>query len=406
MTRYGRSPWLDGFPRSRVPAYPHHRGQMQADAVIVGGGLTGCATAYALAMAGMKTVLLEAAQIGRGNTAFSSGWISEDPGVPFAQLEKAVGLRRARYAWQSWRRAALDFSALLRRLDIKCHLESTPTVTIAATPEQLARLRKDQKARVAAGIETPFLTGRVIKAETALDASGGLRGRDSARLDPYRACIGLAGEARDRGVKMFERSPVRRITFTRKHADVFTAGGAIRTRRVVVTIGMPTATLFRSLARHFWFRSTYLAMTEPVPARLRQQLGRRASTVRDSVEPQHIVQWVDENRMLICGADAEAPPARQRDKVIVQRTGQLMYEMSTLYPAISGIQPAYGWMADYARTDDGLPYIGAHRNFPHHLFSFGDSSRGVTGSFLASRILLRQCSGEMDPSDEAFGFHR
>ena len=406
MTRYGRSPWLDGFPRSRVPAYPRHRGALQADAVIVGGGLTGCATAYALAMAGMKTVLLEASQIGRGNTAFSSGWISDDPGVSFANLEKTVGLRRARHAWQSWRRAALDFSALLRRLDVKCHLQSTPTVTVAANAEQLARLRKEQKARLAAGIETPFLTGRVIKAETGLDASGGLRGRDSARLDPYRACVGLAGEARERGVKIFERSPVRRITFTRKHADVFTAGGAIRTRRVVVTIGMPTATLFRSLARHFWFRSTYLAMTEPIPARVRQQLGRRESTVRDSAEPPHIVQWVDDDRLMICGADAEAPPVRQRDKVIVQRTGQLMYEMSTLYPVISGIQPAYGWMADYARTDDGLPYIGAHRNFPHHLFAFGDSSRSVTGSYLASRILLRQCSGEMDPADEAFGFHR
>ncbi len=406
MTRYGRSPWLDGFPRSRVPAYPRHRGALQADAVIVGGGLTGCATAYALAMAGMKTVLLEASQIGRGNTAFSSGWISDDPGVSFANLEKTVGLRRARHAWQSWRRAALDFSALLRRLDVKCHLQSTPTVTVAANAEQLARLRKEQKARLAAGIETPFLTGRVIKAETALDASGGLVGRDSARLDPYRACVGLAGEARERGVKIFERSPVRRITFTRKHADVFTAGGAIRTRRVVVTIGMPTATLFRSLARHFWFRSTYLAMTEPIPARVRQQLGRRESTVRDSAEPPHIVQWVDDDRLMICGADAEAPPVRQRDKVIVQRTGQLMYEMSTLYPVISGIQPAYGWMADYARTDDGLPYIGAHRNFPHHLFAFGDSSRSVTGSYLASRILLRQCSGEMDPADEAFGFHR
>ena len=43
----------------------------------------------------------------------------------------------------------------------------------------------------------------------------------------------------------------------------------------------------------------------------------------------------------------------------------------------------------YARTADGLPYIGPHRNFPHHLFAFGDSSHSVTGAYLASRILLR-----------------
>jgi glycine/D-amino acid oxidase-like deaminating enzyme len=90
----------------------------------------------------------------------------------------------------------------------------------------------------------------------------------------------------------------------------------------------------------------------------------------------------------------------------VQRTGQLMYELSTLYPDISGIQPAYGWAADYARSGDGLPCIGAHRNFPHHLFAFGDSSHTITGAYLASRIMLRQHFEEMDPADEVFGFHR
>lgn len=406
MTRYSRSPWLDQFPKSRVPAYGPYRGARQADAVIIGGGLTGCATAYALAMAGMKTVLLEAGLIGRGNTAYSSGWISDDPGVSFAELEKAIGLRRARYAWQSWRRAALDFSALLRRLQIKCQLQPASTITVAATPEQLTRLRKDQKARVAAGLESPFLPSRVVKAETAIDAAGALRGRDSARIDPYRACVGLAAEAARRGVDVCERSPVRRVTFTRKYADVIVERGTIRTRRVVVATGMPTATLFRSLARHFWFRSTYLVMTDSIPARVRQHLGRRTSIVRDSADPPHLVEWVAGDRMIVTGADAETPPPRHRSKIIVQRTGQLMYELSTLYPEISGIQPAYGWTADYARTFEGLPYIGAHRNFPFHLFAFGDSSRSVTGSYLASRVLLRQCSEEMDPADEAFGFHR
>ena len=81
-----------------------------------------------------------------------------------------------------------------------------------------------------------------------------------------------------------------------------------------------------------------------------------------------------------------------------------MYELSMLYPDISGIQPEYGWEVPYARTSDGLPYIGPHRNFPHHLFAFGDSSHTVTGAYLASRILLRHHLGELDPADEVFGF--
>ncbi|PYQ78080.1 MAG: hypothetical protein DMG01_12470 [Acidobacteria bacterium] len=396
MTKYGRSPWLDAFPTSRVPAYPRHRGDMQTEAVIVGGGLTGCTTAYAFAAAGLKVLLLEADQIGRGATAYSSGWIAEEPGVAFADLEKAVGLRGARYAWQVWRRAALDFISLLRRLDIKCHLEERGSAIVAATTEQAARLKRDQKARREAGLDVSMMNARAIKTDLGLDASAAIRRKHGATLDPYRACVGLAAAAADRGAVLSERSPVRQITFNRKIATVMTANGRIRTRRVVVATGMPTP-LFKALARHFWFHTTYAVETEPVPAKIRQQIG---------AQPPHIIRWIDDDRILITGADSEAIAPRLRDKVIVQRTGQLMYELSTLYPEISGIRPDYGWAADYARTAEGLPYLGPHRNYPHHLFAFGDSSRSVTGAYLTSRILLRHHSGELDRGDEVFGFHR
>ena len=54
MTKYGRSPWIDRFPKSRIPSYPRFRGPLDVDVAIVGGGLTGCATAYAFAAAGVK----------------------------------------------------------------------------------------------------------------------------------------------------------------------------------------------------------------------------------------------------------------------------------------------------------------------------------------------------------------
>src|SRR6185312_9768933 len=119
MTKYGRSPWIDQFPKSRVPAYRRHRGALQRDVVIVGGGLTGCAAAYAFAAAGVKVTLLEGDRIGRASTGAAAGWIADEPGVDFLALEKTAGRRTARHAWQAWRRAALDFSALLRRLDVK-----------------------------------------------------------------------------------------------------------------------------------------------------------------------------------------------------------------------------------------------------------------------------------------------
>jgi glycine/D-amino acid oxidase-like deaminating enzyme len=406
MTKYGRSPWIDQFPKSRVRTYPRHRGALSRDVVIVGGGLTGCATAYAFAAAGVKVVLLEEAQIGRGGTGAASGWISEEPGIDFVALEQAIGRRAARHAWQAWRRAALDFSALLKRLDVKCRLQPQDTLTVAATPEQSARLKREQKARRGASLDAALMLPRAIASETALTAFGALRTKGGATIDPYRACAALAAAAAQRGAQVFERSPVNKIAFTRKTAEVITAGGPIRANKVIVATGVPTR-LCASLARHFWFRSTHLALTEPVAAKVRQRLGRRAAVIRDVAQPPHVIRWVDD-RLLVCGADADAATgvvsSAQRDKLIVQRTGQLMYELSTMYPDISGLPPAYGWAAAYARAADGLPHIGAHRNFPHQFFAFGDGSHSVTAAYLASRILLRCYEEEPDAADDTFGF--
>ena len=57
----------------------------------------------------------------------------------------------------------------------------------------------------------------------------------------------------------------------------------------------------------------------------------------------------------------------------MQRTGQLMYELLMMHPAISGLQPEYGWEMVYGETADGLMYIGPHRNYPRHLFALGSS---------------------------------
>ncbi len=404
-TRYGHSPWVDRFPKSRVPSHAPHRGHLDVDAVIIGGGLTGCAMAYVFAAHGVKVALVEAERLGRGSTASEAGWVADDPGIGFAEVEKALGLRAARRAWQAWRRAALDAATLVRRLDLTCHLENRAALLVAATPEQAARLTREHKARRAAGIDAPLVNARAVAGETALAAAAAIRTRDTATLDPYRACLGLAAAAAARGATLYERSPVKAIAFDRKTADLRTAGGTIHARRIIVATGVPTL-LFKGLQRHFWFRRRYLALTEPVPARIRHHLGPRAAVVRDMAEPPHVVRWMDGERLLVAGADAEAPPDRLRAHTIVQRTGQLMYELSTLYPEISGLQPSHGWDAAYARTADGLPYIGPHRNYPHHLFAFGDASHGVTGAFLASRMLLRHHLGAADAADDVFGFNR
>ncbi|HVB37755.1 MAG TPA: FAD-binding oxidoreductase [Vicinamibacterales bacterium] len=406
-TRYGVSPWLHGFPKSRQPNHPRHRGHLDIDVAIVGGGLTGCATAYAFAAAGVKVALFEQDRIGQGSTAFTGGTIAADPGLDFAVLEKLHGRRAARHLWQAWRRAALDAVATLRRLRVPCRLVPRDELWIAARDAaQEKRVRRDWQARRAAGVEASLVQGMALTREVATSASVAIRTRGHAQVDPYRACLGLASAAAKRGTQIFERSPVGRIRFGRRDVSLQTDGGTVTAGRVIVATGLPTPE-FKSLRRHVRPVDTYLVMTGPVPAAVRKSAGRPSTMLRDSHEPAHYLRWEDENRRIVfAGAGQDAVPARLIEKTLVQRTGQLMYELSLLYPAISGLQADYGWSVTGGQTADGLPYIGPHRNYPHHLFAFGQAGHGIAGSFLASRLLLREHLGTPSKADELFAFTR
>jgi glycine/D-amino acid oxidase-like deaminating enzyme len=92
--------------------------------------------------------------------------------------------------------------------------------------------------------------------------------------------------------------------------------------------------------------------------------------------------------------------------VVVQHANELMYQLTTLYPAISGLQPEWGWGVLTYGSPDGLPVVGPHRNFPRHLFALGHGHHGAGVAWLAARVLLRAFLGEPAKGDEFFGFGR
>ena len=83
-----------------------------------------------------------------------------------------------------------------------------------------------------------------------------------------------------------------------------------------------------------------------------------------------------------------------------------MYELSTIYPPVSGARAEWAWTTAFDDTVDGLPYIGPHRNFPRQLFALGHGRHGDGVAWLAARVLLRQFMAEPAKGDEHLGFAR
>ena len=398
--------WLDRFPRSRRPSYPILRGQLDTDVVIVGGGLTGCACAASFAAAGVRVVLVEADRIGGGSTAGALGLVREDFDASFQATSTAYGLRASRSLWQSMRRASLDFAAALRRYDIRCDL--APQDLFRVAPRQadaVKQLRREYDARRQAGLDHSWLTAAALSRETAIEGGGAIRTRGFA-IDPYRACVGLAAAASDRkNAQLFERTAVRRIRANRKRVEVTTAKGALTAQAVVIATSATLPDL-RALRRHLRPHHGYAVVTESLPAAVRRELGTRAAAIRDAATPPHFLRWLKDDRVLFAGADQVPVAERARARTLVQRSNQLMYELSTIYPAISGAMPEWTWDFGHDETVDDLPYVGLHRNFPRHLFALGHGRHGAGIAWLAARVLLRLFQGAPDKGDELLGFAR
>jgi glycine/D-amino acid oxidase-like deaminating enzyme len=398
------SPWLDRVPAKKRPVHPPFKGNEHAPLVIIGGGLAGVMTAYACAAAGSTVVLLEADRLGSGGSGRSNGVCAGEAGLSFADLEAADGRKTARAHADHARKAVRDLAATVKRLGFKADFEVLDALRMVPAGWPARDLQLEAQARRAAGLEVAWQGASVATKATGADSAGAVRLTPWAQCDPYRLVLGFAAAAAARGARIFERTTVKTIAFDRKVATVITRGGTLVSPCVIHATGEPTA-LVKGLKRHFAFEARAVALSDVLPPAVRKEVGPRSAIVCDIDRPPHTIRWTADHRVLIAGADGDRPAARNEQKAHVQRTGQLMYELSRLYPAISGVPPAFGWSLPLAHATDGGLYAGPHRNFPHQLFAFG-TAHDPARAFLASRILLRHVVGEATAADEHFGFAR
>lgn len=406
MPGYGSPFWADRTAPNRRRAYPKLRGRHTADAVVIGGGLTGACAAYVLAAGGLNVMLVDANRVAGGSTAGSLGAIVPEPDGWYARTEPLAGKRSTRVGWKDASRSAAEFAAAMRKLGIKCDLKPATYLINSREPDEASALRKEQAIRRVGGVPASWVTPASARSETGLDSTGALGMGRAFTFDPVRGALGLLVAAEAQGARIFEGSTVRRTTFTRKDANVILAGAEIRTKAVVVATGEP-GSVFGQLRRHVRRQSGAVVVTEPFTAAMRRESGRHASIVAGaSAENRHWLRWLPDDRAMFAGALTKLLPPRLEDKSLVQKTAQLMYELSVRYPVMSGLPARWSWNTEVVTTPDGLPWIGPHRNYPFHFFSLAFGWHGDGLAWHAARAALRYFTGKATPDDDALSFAR
>jgi len=147
-------------------------------------------------------------------------------------------------------------------------------------------------------------------------------------------------------------------------------------------------------------------VTQPLNAEMRREAGSRGYSLVERGESSRFLRFLADDRVLFAGVEVKTQPERVREKLMVQRAGQLMYELSLHYPSISGLKAEWAWSLPVVSTLDGLPWVGLHRNYPFHFFGIALGWHGDSISWFTAKAAARHFTGETRTGDDAFTFLR
>ena len=295
--------WLDrpGAPAGRPPL----EGVVEADLVVVGGGLTGLWTALQAAEEGKRVVLLEGEQLAFGASGRNGGfcvaslthgienglarWPGELPALERLGRENLAGIR-----------AAID------RHGIACDWEETGVIDVATAPHQLEWLAEGAELSRRHGWDAELLDAAAVRAHVDSPTYlGGVWTRDgSALVDPARLCWGLARAIEAAGGAVHEATPVTAIGRDGGGVRADTPAGRVLARRALLaTSAFPP--LVRAIRRYVVPVYDYVLVSEPLSEAQRDAIGWRGRQGLSDVTNQfHYYRQTADHRILWGGYDA------------------------------------------------------------------------------------------------------
>jgi glycine/D-amino acid oxidase-like deaminating enzyme/nitrite reductase/ring-hydroxylating ferredoxin subunit len=253
--------------------------RLSADAVVVGGGISGLMVAERLSAAGRSVVVVEAGRVGSGTTGSSTAKVTALHGATYHQLARVRGAEVAAVYAEANQLAVEDYQRLVDEHGLDCTWSRDDAYTYTTEESSLATIRAEADAAAAAGLPAEFVE------QTSLPASvgvvGAVRCGAQAQFDPLRFVHGLAGVLVRRGVRIVEGARVASVEEGPPHA-VLAAGARIEAPVVVLATLLPVHDPGLLFARITPVRSYALAATlrSPVPTGMHLSVDSPSRSVR------------------------------------------------------------------------------------------------------------------------------
>ena len=382
--------WLDTSEPFRSAAAGPVQGR--CDVAVIGGGLTGCAAALALAKKGARVVLLEAETIGHAASGRNGGMcnngFAQDYGAMSAKLGKDVADR----LYRAFDAGVDTVERLVKAEQIDCSFARVGKIKLAAKPEHYDKLARSQ-ALLAAGVDpdTVMVSRAQLIDEVGSDRfHGGLIYRKSAGMHVGRFVRGLAEAAARRGVEMHERAAMTGLRPVPGGHLIDTAKGRLQAAQVLLASGTSHTGPLGWIRRRIVPVGAFLIVTEPLPV---QTLDRLLPRRRMAVDTKNLVNYfrtTPDNRLLFGGRARFAVSNPNSD----EKSGAILRAaLHDVFPELRDTRIDYCWGGMVDMTRDRLPRAG-ERNGVY--YAMGYSGHGTQMSTLMGTLMAEIMDGRAD----------
>jgi glycine/D-amino acid oxidase-like deaminating enzyme len=358
--------WL-AEPHAPVPVVTLDR---EPDVAVVGGGITGCSCALALAEAGLRVRLFEAREIAGGASGRNGGFALRGGSAPFNVLAESIGTEAAAELWR-WTESELEALAALGGDAYR----PTGSLRVAADEEEREELRLEYEALLDAGLEAewrdelpPPLAGRY---------AGAIFHPPDGVLQPARLVRRLAARAAEAGVEIHE------------HTRVGSAEETGADTVVVATDGYPSGLLGDLEGLVVPTRGQVIA-TEPFERMLFElpHYGRHGFDYWHQRPDGRIVAGGFRDVSLESEFTAE-----EATTPVVQEALARFVESHAGRP----LRIDYRWAGIFGMVFDFLPVVGRVSGGDGVWIAAGYSGHGNVLGFACGRLVARAILGEHDP---------
>jgi len=354
-------------------AVDRHSGAV--DVAVVGGGVTGCACALALAESGLRVRLHEARTIASGASGRNGGFALRGGAMPYHVASETLGSDRAAALWRLTERALDRMEELAGNA-----FRRVGSLRLAADEQERDELRVEHDALLADGFAVEWvdelpehLAGRYL---------GALSHPGDGALYPARWVRRLAARAAEAGAEIREQSRVSSI-------------GELDAGHVVIASdGYPSGLLSELDAVVKPTRGQVVA-TEPLP----ELLYARPHYARHGFD---YWQQLPDGRLVVGGRRDVTLEAEFTDEEAL--TEPIQRALEEFVRVLAGYLPAitHRWSGIYGMSPDHRPLVGAVPDRPGVWVARGYSGHGNVLGLASGELIAKAISGRSEPELELF----